>query len=95
MPTADPRYAQRLAIVVPYRDRAEHLARFVPHLVAYFERDKLDREIDVTINIIEQTPGAPFSRGRLGNAGFLLTRDTSDYVRIHDVDYLASPRRKP
>jgi len=39
---ADPRYAKRLAIVVPYRDRAEHLARFVPHMVAYFERDKLD-----------------------------------------------------
>ena len=36
-------YARRLAIVVPYRDRAEHLARFLPHMVTYFERDKLDR----------------------------------------------------
>ena len=41
---ADPRYSKRLAIIVPYRDRADHLARFVPHLVAYFERDKLDRQ---------------------------------------------------
>ena len=88
MPAADPRYAKRLAIVVPYRDRAQHLSQFIPHMVAYFERDKLDRAIDVTINIIEQTPGAPFSRGRLGNAGFLLTRGTSDYTCIHDVDYL-------
>ena len=28
------------------------------------------------------------SRGRLANCGFLLTQDTSDYVCIHDVDYL-------
>ena len=65
--TADPRYSKRLAIVVPYRDRAEHLAKFVPHVAAYFERDKLDRQIAVTINIIEQWGNAPFSRGRLAN----------------------------
>jgi hypothetical protein len=88
MAAADPRYSKRLAIVVPYRDRAPHLAQFVPHLVAYFERDKLDKQIAFTINIIEQTPGAPFSRGRLGNAGYLLTRGSSDYTCIHDVDYL-------
>jgi hypothetical protein len=38
--TADPRHSKRLAIVVPDRDRAEHLAKFVPHVAAYFERDK-------------------------------------------------------
>jgi hypothetical protein len=86
--TADPRYSKRLAIIVPYRDRADHLARFVPHIAAYFERDKLDRQIAVTINIIEQWGNAPFSRGRLANCGFLLTQDTSDYVCIHDVDYM-------
>lgn len=64
---ADPRYNKRLAIVVPYRNRAEHLARFVPHMVAYFQRDKLDRHISYTINIIEQLGDAPFNRGRLGN----------------------------
>jgi hypothetical protein len=85
---ADPRYDRRLAIVVPYRDRAEHLAKFIPHMLTYFQRDKLDRQIAVTINIIEQFGNAPFSRGRLGNCGFLLTRDTSDYICIHDVDYL-------
>lgn len=86
--TADPRYSKRLAIVVPYRDRADHLAKFVPHVAAYFERDKLYRQIAVTINIIEQSGNAPFSRGRLANCGFLLTQETSDYVCIHDVDYL-------
>ena len=38
-------YGGRVAIVVPYRDRAEHLARLVPHLVTYFERDSLARAI--------------------------------------------------
>jgi hypothetical protein len=85
---ADPRYSKRLAIVVPYRDRAQHLAQFIPHMLTYFERDKLDRQIAVTINIIEQMGTAPFSRGRICNAGFLLTREASDYTCIHDVDYL-------
>jgi N-terminal region of glycosyl transferase group 7/N-terminal domain of galactosyltransferase len=84
----DARYNKRLAIVVPYRDRAQHLAQFVPHMVSYFERDKLDRQITFTINIIEQHGNAPFNRGRLGNSGFLLTQKESDYVCIHDVDYL-------
>lgn len=84
----DPRYNKRLAIVVPYRNRAEHLARFVPHMVTYFQRDKLDRHITYTINIIEQLGDAPFNRGRLGNCGFQLTRESSDYTCIHDVDYL-------
>ncbi len=76
---ADPRYSKRLAIVVPYRDRTDHLAKFVPHVAAYFERD---RQIAVTINIIEQWGSTPFSCGRLANCGFLLTQDTSDYVCI-------------
>jgi hypothetical protein len=85
---SDPRYSKRLAIVVPYRDRAQHLSQFVPHIVTYFQRDKLDRHIAVTVNIIEQAGTAPFSRGRLANCGYLLTREASDYTCIHDVDYL-------
>jgi hypothetical protein len=38
-------YGKRLAIVVPYRDRADHLKSFVPYVTAYFQRDKLDRHI--------------------------------------------------
>jgi len=88
MASTDPRFNKRLAIVVPYRDRAQHLAAFIAHMKTYFERDKLDKQIDYTINIIEQKGDAPFNRGRLGNCGHLLTKETSDYVCIHDVDYL-------
>ena len=82
------RYGKKLNIVVPYRDRAEHLNRFIPHMSAYFSRDKLDKNIDVTINIVEQVSPAPFNRGKLKNAGFDLTRGSGDYVCFHDVDYL-------
>ena len=85
---SDPRYSKRLSIVVPYRNRQEHLARFLPHMVAYFRHDKLDYRIPVTINIIEQHGDAPFNRGKLANCGFALTRNSSDYVVVHDVDYL-------
>ncbi|MEJ7668028.1 MAG: galactosyltransferase-related protein [Casimicrobiaceae bacterium] len=81
-------YAQRLAIVVPYRDRADHLARFLPHITAYFERDKLDCAIRYSVHIVEQLGTATFNRGAVKNAGFLLTRAGADYVCFHDVDYL-------
>jgi hypothetical protein len=73
---------------VPYRDRAEHLRQFVPHVLAYFQRDKLDRYISYSVQIIEQLGDEAFNRGRLLNAGFALTRDTADYFCFHDVDYL-------
>ena len=81
-------YAQRLAIVVPYRDRPDHLSRFLPHMSAYFERDKLDCAIRYSIHIVEQMGTATFNRGAVKNAGFLLARANADYVCFHDVDYL-------
>ena len=82
------RYGKRLAIIIPYRDRAEHRAKLVPHLLAYFERDKLDRRIAMSLHFIEQNGKAPFNRGKLCNCGFVLARDQADYVCFHDVDYL-------
>ena len=81
-------YAKSLAIIVPYRDRQEHLAYFLPHMLAYFERDKLGRHINYAIHVIEQLDDEPFNRGRLNNAGFALARKTADYFCFHDVDYL-------
>ncbi len=81
-------YARRLAIIVPYRNRAEHLVRFLPHMVSYFERDKLDRAIDYSIHVVEQLGTLPFNRGALLNAGFRIARDSADYFCFHDVDYL-------
>ncbi|MBL8835143.1 MAG: galactosyltransferase [Alphaproteobacteria bacterium] len=78
----------RLSIVLPYRNRPQQLARFIPHLVAYFQRDKLDKDIPWRLTIVEQVPGKPFNRGLIKNIGFLLTEADHDYVCFHDVDYL-------
>jgi hypothetical protein len=79
---------QRLSIVVPYRAREAHLKKFVPHLRAYFARDKLDCAIPYRVLIVEQDSALPFNRGALENVGFLLGRAESDYTCFHDVDYL-------
>lgn len=81
-------YAARLAIVIPYRDREEHLAKLVPHLVSFFERDTLARAIPYEIHVAEQAPGGPFNRGAIKNAGFAIAQANANYVVFHDVDYL-------
>jgi hypothetical protein len=79
---------KRLNIVIPYRNRADHLNKFVPLVRAYFARDKLDREIPYRVLVIEQEHGLPFNRGALKNVGFVLGRNESAYTCFHDVDYL-------
>ena len=85
---AGDRYRKRVAIIVPYRARPEHIQKFVPHILMYFARDKIDRAIPMTLHIIEQSGNAPFNRGKLLNAGYMLAREAADYVCFHDVDYL-------
>jgi hypothetical protein len=85
---ADDAWRQRLAIVVPYRDREAHLQLFVPYLQEYFRHDKLDRQIPYTIHVVEQADDRPFNRGQLANAAFRLIGDTADYLCIHDVDLM-------
>jgi hypothetical protein len=82
------KYQKKLAIVVPYRNRADHLNQFIPHMLTYFSRDKLDRQISFSIYIIEQVSPTKVNRGKLKNVGFDLVRRQSDYVCFHDVDYL-------
>ena len=72
----------RLAVVVPYRDRAAHLKRFVPLL-----QKTLDRQgIRHRFYIVEQDDARPFNRGALLNAGALIAREHEDYCVFHDVD---------
>lgn len=79
---------KRLAIIVPYRDRASHLQQFVPHIKTYFERDKVDSQIAMSLHVVEQLGDAPFNRGLLRNAGARLAWESTDYFCFHDVDYL-------
>lgn len=79
---------KRIGIIVPYRDRAEHLQRFLPHLISFFHRDQAASQFLPVIVISEQSPGAKFNRGAVLNAGFLAIEGIVDYVCFHDVDYL-------
>ena len=77
-----------LAIVVPYRDRAQHLAVFLPHLCAYFSRDVLARRVPVRVLVVEQDPEHAFNSGMCKNIGFRLLDGAAQSVCFHDVDYL-------
>jgi hypothetical protein len=77
-----------LQIVVPYRNREAHFKSFVPHLRAYFARDKSDRHIPYRVLIVEQDGNDPFNRGALKNVGFMLGAAESEYTCFHDIDYL-------
>ena len=74
----------KLAIIVPYRDRQEHMDVFIPHMDQFFS----NKDIDYTIVVVEQTDGRPFNRGKLLNIGFDLVKDDFDYFCFHDVDLL-------
>ena len=56
-------WQRKLAIIVPYRDRAEHLQALVAHLHNYFRHDKLDRAIPWTLHVVEQADARPINRG--------------------------------
>lgn len=73
---------RRLTVLVPYRDREQHLAQLVPALTAALRAQGVRRRIVV----VEQEAGQPFNRGRLLNIGMQLTADATDYYCLHDVD---------
>lgn len=73
---------ERLVVIVPYRDRAENLARFVPALRAHLGATPCD------FAVIEQAGDGVFNKGRLMNAGFDLHRRERAYFCFHDVDLL-------
>ncbi len=78
--------APRLGIIVPYRDRAEHLAAFIPAITAYLAAHAPD--IPARMLVVEQAPGLSFNQGMLQNAGFMLLHKEIDYLCLHDVDTL-------
>lgn len=65
-------------ILVPYRDRAEHLKKFIPYMQEYLP--------GAIIVVIEQMGERPFNRGKLLNIGYLETKP--EYFIAHDVDHL-------
>jgi hypothetical protein len=75
----------RLAVIIPYRDREQHLAKMLPHTVSYFRRNT---DIEPLFCIAEQVDDSPFNRGAIVNHAYAAIAGMVDYVCFHDVDYM-------
>lgn len=64
--------------IIPYRDREEHLKRFISHYGGLFH--------GVPIIVVEQQPNTPFNRAKLLNVGFLEEGRNYTWAAYHDVD---------
>jgi len=73
-----------LSIIVPFRNREEHLLKFVPHMKMFLNQF----EINYHLYVIEQIDNKPFNRAKLLNVGFNETKHNNDYFCFHDVDML-------
>lgn len=76
----------RVAIIVPYRDREQHLPVFLKNLHPFL----MKQQIEYGIYIVEQAAGSQFNRASLMNVGFIeAMRDKNwDCMVFHDVDLL-------
>ncbi|BFZ00680.1 hypothetical protein BsWGS_03719 [Bradybaena similaris] len=77
---------QRLAIVIPYRNRYPHLHIVINNLLPTLKR----QQADVTFFVIEQAPPEVFNRGALLNVGFLEAEKLAsfDCYIFHDADMI-------
>lgn len=71
-----------MALIVPYRNREEHLREFIPHVRRFLA------DFPYEIFIIEQLSGKPFNRGMLLNIGYAVSKKDCDYFCFHDIDML-------
>jgi predicted glycosyltransferase involved in capsule biosynthesis len=78
---------KKLSIVVPYRNREQHLAQFIPFMEEYLKHLSNGKDYESRIVIVEQDDEKPFNRGKLLNIGFAESKDC-DYFCFHDVDML-------
>ncbi|BES92782.1 Galactosyl_T_2 [Nesidiocoris tenuis] len=81
----------RVAIIIPYRDRTEHLSKFLANMHPFLQRQLLDYGIFV----IEQFGNEVFNRAMLLNVGFVeaLSLREFDCFIFHDVDLLPEDDR--
>lgn len=76
----------RVAIVIPYRDRATHL----PVLLANLHPMLMRQQIEYGIFLIEQSAEGLFNRAMLMNIGFVEALRLADWdcFIFHDIDLL-------
>lgn len=74
-------------IIVPYRDRAEHLAIFLPSIAKVLP--------NIPVLVIEQADDKPFNRAKLLNIGAKTAfQNGAKIIVTHDVDMIPNPDTK-
>ena len=73
---------QKLTVLIPYRDREDHLTRLIPSLTDELRRE----EVQFRVVVVEQGTAGLFNRGKLLNIGAHFAAPFSDYFCLHDVD---------
>ncbi|KFB46965.1 AGAP004781-PA-like protein [Anopheles sinensis] len=76
----------RVAIIVPYRDREQHLPIFLKNIHALL----MKQQLEYGIYIVEQTAGSSFNRAALMNIGFVeaMKQKNWECMVFHDIDLL-------
>ena len=69
---------EKLGIIVPYRNRYEHLQEFKKSIVKYLDSNSYDNYVIIIVN---QDDAKLFNRGMLCNIGFLESqKNKCDYI---------------
>jgi hypothetical protein len=75
----------KLGVIVPYRNREQHLSEFKKKITKYLNK----RGIDFELIIVHQDDAKLFNRGMLLNIGFIYAEKYNcNYVVFHDVDMI-------
>ncbi|CAH2303285.1 beta-1,4-galactosyltransferase 5 [Pelobates cultripes] len=76
----------KVAILIPFRNRHEHLPVLFKHLIPMLQRQRLQ----FAFYVIEQTGNQPFNRAMLFNVGFAEAMKDLDWdcMIFHDVDHI-------
>jgi hypothetical protein len=74
---------KKLGVIIPYRDRREHLKTFIRSFKGFMS----NKGIDYHIIVVNQDNSKLFNRGMLLNIGFKYALEYGcDYVVFHDID---------
>ena len=77
---------KKLGIIVPYRNRFEHLEIFKQSIIKYLNDNGYTNYVIIIVN---QDNAKLFNRGMLCNIGFIESqKQKCDYILIHDVDMI-------